>query len=226
MKTEIVSDREDMSSESTRAVKPIRSILECHFDVVNGCQLTCVGCPNSTLHPKVQRISEETFATCLGNIDVKVISLLRLFNYGEPLLHDRLPDLVKLIPQQRWRVREVEISTNAQFVDWDMVEQIIRLRILTRLVVSCDGDDCGIRRQVRNRNRSAVALWTGRPTVAAAGSVRSFVCLFARARVCGLVLLGWCASCLLAWGLCKDTSRRCFRLLYLRRWRMRRLMSA
>jgi radical SAM protein with 4Fe4S-binding SPASM domain len=65
---------------------------------------------------------------------------LRLFNYGEPLLHDRLPDLVKLIPQQRWRVREVEISTNAQFVDWDMVEQIIRLRILTRLVVSCDGD--------------------------------------------------------------------------------------
>jgi len=125
---------------SERQPHKFKTLLQCHFDVVNGCQLACVGCPNSTLHPKVKRISEDDFATCLDNIDVTSISILRLFNFGEPLLHDRLPALIKLLPQQRWQVGEIEISTNAQFVDWDMVEDIIRLRILTRLVVSCDGD--------------------------------------------------------------------------------------
>jgi radical SAM protein with 4Fe4S-binding SPASM domain len=129
-----------MSSQKQKTPHQFRTLLQCHFDVVNGCQLACVGCPNSTLHPKVKRISEDDFATCLSNIDVKFISLLRLFNYGEPLLHDRLPALLKLLPQQSWQTGEIEISTNAQFVDWDMVEEIIRLRILTRLVVSCDGD--------------------------------------------------------------------------------------
>jgi wyosine [tRNA(Phe)-imidazoG37] synthetase (radical SAM superfamily) len=75
----------------------------------------------------------------LDNIDVTFISVLRLFNFGEPLLHDRLPALIKLLSHQRWQVGEIEISTNAQFVDWDVVEEIIRLRILTRLVVSCHG---------------------------------------------------------------------------------------
>lgn len=65
----------------------LRSLLTCHFDIVNGCQLTCIGCPNSTLQPKVSRISLEDFGRFLGNIDVKAIQLFRLFNYGEPLLH-------------------------------------------------------------------------------------------------------------------------------------------
>ena len=60
-----------------------------HFDIVNGCQLRCVGCPNSTLEPKIQRISIDDFDLCMGNIDVERIHTLRLFNYGEPLLHTR-----------------------------------------------------------------------------------------------------------------------------------------
>ena len=140
MNTEKLPHSDFMSLEKQSPPHKFRALLQCHFDVVNGCQLACVGCPNSTLHPKVKRISEDDFATCLSNIDVKFISTLRLFNFGEPLLHDRLPALLKLLPQQRWRTGEIEISTNAQFVDWDMVEEIIRLRILTRLVVSCDGD--------------------------------------------------------------------------------------
>lgn len=118
----------------------LRSLLVCHFDIVNGCQLSCIGCPNSTLHPKVTRITPEDFRLCLGHIDVKAINLFRLFNFGEPLLHPDLPLLLREIPRQRWTVRGIELSTNAQFAQWEVLEAALREKILTRLVVSCDGD--------------------------------------------------------------------------------------
>jgi len=71
-----------MSTRSSEA--PLFAV---HFDIVHGCQLRCVGCPNSTLEPKIHRIPVEDFALCLGNIDVERIHTLRLYNYGEPLLH-------------------------------------------------------------------------------------------------------------------------------------------
>ena len=120
--------------------RALRRLNWVHFDVVRGCQLRCVGCPNSVLQPKVERISEQDFATCLANIDVHVIGLLRLFNYGEPLLHRKLANLLELLPRQRWQAEQIEISTNAQFVDWPSFEAAIATGILTRLVVSCDGD--------------------------------------------------------------------------------------
>ena len=80
------------------------------------------------------------FARCLGNIDVERIHTLRLFNYGEPLLHRQLAAIVAQIPQQRWKASVVEISTNAQWVDWDEFEAMVRLEVVNKLVVSCDGD--------------------------------------------------------------------------------------
>ena len=76
----------------------------------------------------------------LSNIDVERIHTLRLYNFGEPLLHRELSSIVGLIPQQKWKASIVEISTNAQQVDWDEFERMLRLEVLTRLVVSCDGD--------------------------------------------------------------------------------------
>ncbi len=111
------------------------------FDIVGGCQLRCVGCPNSTLLPKVTHIDPSVFATCLRNIDVRRVKLFRLFNYGEPLLHDDLPSVFDaLMTAPGFAIRLVEISTNAQFVRWDQFENVIRRGRLNRLVVSCDGD--------------------------------------------------------------------------------------
>lgn len=119
---------------------PIETIDKCHFEIVHGCQLRCVGCPNSTLQPKVQRIEPADFDACLRNIDVRHIEYLRLFNFGEPLLHRQLAKVLDCIPRQGWSVGRVEISTNAQFVDWADLEEAIRLRVLDNLSVSCDGD--------------------------------------------------------------------------------------
>lgn len=111
-----------------------------HFEIVKGCQLRCVGCPNSTLQPKVQRIRVEDFDRCLRQVDVRHVSYLRLFAFGEPLLHRELAAILACIPRQSWTVGRVEISTNAQFADWDELERAFRTRTLTTLAVSCDGD--------------------------------------------------------------------------------------
>jgi radical SAM protein with 4Fe4S-binding SPASM domain len=111
-----------------------------HLDIVHGCQLRCLGCPNSTLLPKIKRISVADFRTCLGNLDVERIHLLRLFNFGEPLLHKQLSQIVSAIPEQRWKTQIVEISTNAQQVYWDDFTQALKHNVITRLAVSCDGD--------------------------------------------------------------------------------------
>jgi radical SAM protein with 4Fe4S-binding SPASM domain len=119
---------------------PPKHLFSLQFDIVHGCQLRCVGCPNSTLEPSIQLISIEDFSRCLGHIDVERIHTFRLFNFGEPLLHRQLSAIVAEIPKQRWKVSVVEISTNGQWVDWDEFEAMVKLEVVNRLVVSCDGD--------------------------------------------------------------------------------------
>ena len=125
-----------MSSGTIRA----NSIFMLHADIVHGCQLRCVGCPNSTIMDKVQRVSVEDYATILGNIDVDYVHTMRLYNYGEPLLHKDLPGIVELIPQQKWKASIVEITTNAQYCNWDNFEEMLKLQVVNKIVVSCDGD--------------------------------------------------------------------------------------
>jgi radical SAM protein with 4Fe4S-binding SPASM domain len=116
------------------------TLLKFGFDVVHGCQLRCVGCPNSGLNPKILFVTKPDFTLCLGNVDVHEVELFRFFNFGEPTLHPLLPDLMLLIPKQRWSVGCVEISTNAQYHDFKMLEEVYKTKTLDRLVVSCDGD--------------------------------------------------------------------------------------
>ena len=112
-----------------------------NFDIVGGCQLRCVGCSNSTILKNVTRMKPSVFAACLKNIDVDHVAVFRLFNFGEPLLHDDLPAIFdQLASAPSFSIGLLEISTNAQFARWDQLEDVLRRRMLNRLVVSCDGD--------------------------------------------------------------------------------------
>src|SRR5262249_17378717 len=111
-----------------------------HFDIVQGCQLSCIGCPNSILHPKIEHISPELFDLCLKNVDVKNVDLLRLFNYGEPFLHPNIKGLLDVLKQQTWKANVVEISTNGMIFDEQKVRDIISSKAVTHFFVSCDGD--------------------------------------------------------------------------------------
>jgi radical SAM protein with 4Fe4S-binding SPASM domain len=111
------------------------------FDIVHGCQLRCVGCPNSTLMPKIRRIEVADFEQCLDHLDVAEVDLFRLFNFGEPLLHHDLAGILAAIGRRRTlNIGLVEISTNAQYHDFDALAEALATGALGRLVVSCDGD--------------------------------------------------------------------------------------
>ncbi len=118
----------------------LRRLTAVHFDVVGGCQLRCVGCPNSGLDPKPEFISNDLFERCLANIDVDRISLLRLFNYGEPLLHPRLEQLGRIVLDSPIDIRWVEISTNAQCNAEDRLTALVAMGAVNILTISCDGD--------------------------------------------------------------------------------------
>lgn len=113
-----------------------------HFDIVSGCQLLCLGCPSAGLTRPVTMIEPSFFRICLNNIDVTSIGVFRCFNYGEPLLHRRLPEVLSVLAEFRSRIpiEVVELSTNAQTVNWDHLQTALRMGVLDRLVVSCDGD--------------------------------------------------------------------------------------
>ena len=118
----------------------MRDIHKLGFDVVSGCQLKCVGCPNSTLDRRVHAISLDDYKKCLANIDVDMVRLFRLFSFGEAFLHPDLPSIVDISSNQKWKVGTLEISTNAQIVDKDVLKDIFKTGVLSNLVVSCDGD--------------------------------------------------------------------------------------
>ncbi|RWR51928.1 radical SAM protein [Sinirhodobacter ferrireducens] len=116
-----------------------------HFDVVGGCQLRCVGCPNSGLAPRPEFMSPDLFRRCLAHIDVPKITLLRLFNYGEPLLHPHLEEIGRSVLDCPINIHWVEISTNAQCDARDRLEALVAMGLVNLLTISCDGDGTAAR---------------------------------------------------------------------------------
>jgi radical SAM protein with 4Fe4S-binding SPASM domain len=121
-------------------IQQARSLHTFQIDIVHGCQLRCVGCPNSTLMDKVRRIEIDDFRRCIENVDVDHIQYMRLFNFGEPLLHENLTGIFEVLRDQPWRAETLEISTNAQYCNWKDFASALQVGVLDRLVVSCDGD--------------------------------------------------------------------------------------
>ena len=112
-----------------------------HFDIVGGCQLKCVGCPNSMLDTSIEFIDVKDFETCLSNIDATQVDNFRLFNYGEPLLYPRLDKIGEAILKvKHFEIKNLELSTNSQRVRWDNLKKFLNLNILNTMVISCDGD--------------------------------------------------------------------------------------
>lgn len=109
------------------------------IDIVHGCQLRCIGCPNSTLKPKIQYCDPVDFEKMLNNIDAKV-EIFRFYNFGEPMLHPQLDEMVRILGKSKLKPKQVEITTNGQYWDGEVFERTIKQQIVTHLYVSCDGN--------------------------------------------------------------------------------------
>lgn len=131
----------EYSNFQSKIVRSQKLILDkVGIDIVHGCQLRCVGCPNSTIQPKIHKMPPQTLRKIIDNIDVDHINLLRLFNFGEPLLHHNLPELLEELKIRKWTCSNIELSTNAQYHNFTVLEQAIKTRVLNTFSISCDGD--------------------------------------------------------------------------------------
>jgi hypothetical protein len=61
-------------------MKGISYLNKLGIDIVHGCQLRCIGCPNSKLRPKIKYMTVDDFDTILKNIDITFLKRLMLFN--------------------------------------------------------------------------------------------------------------------------------------------------
>lgn len=111
-----------------------------NFDIVHGCQLKCIGCAWSTKNEKIRYVSLDNFDLICKNINIKRTKKFRLFNFGEPLLHRELPEIVQRIKKIPWRADRIEISTNGQMYNEERLARTLEQKILNRFYVSCDGD--------------------------------------------------------------------------------------
>lgn len=122
-------------------IQPIHVIKLLHFDIVDGCQLRCRGCPNSGLIRKPSFIHPDLFRKCIANLDVNRIEIMRLFSFGEPLLHPDLETIGAILRDEaHFQINFVELSTNAQSAAYSRLENLIHIGILQCLAISCDGD--------------------------------------------------------------------------------------
>ena len=100
------------------------------------CQLTCPECPVGLRRGKARGavMGLEDFRHIVAEVK-PYVHTMQLFWQGEPLLNDRLPEMVRI-------AREAGIytivSTNAQRLDQPMAEALVRAG-LNRIIVSMDG---------------------------------------------------------------------------------------
>jgi len=116
------------------------SIEKFGFDIVHGCQLKCIGCPMSTKNEKIKFMDLGLAKKMLANVDVRAVKIMRLFNFGEPLLHPQLPEMVELINEQPFIIRELEVSTNGQYYNEESLKKTFSIGAISQFWVSCDGD--------------------------------------------------------------------------------------
>lgn len=99
-------------------VLPLELPYSLHIEPTNICNFGCVSCPQSLDSYKEQAgyyelMDFELFTKIIDDIaNVGKLKALKLFGYGESLLHPRLPEMIKYAKSKNMTDR-IEITTNA-----------------------------------------------------------------------------------------------------------------
>jgi len=88
----------------------------------------------------IKLMSLEDFNAILSNVDVDEIPLFRLWAFGEPMLHPKLPEMLEISRRQAFRIGRIEISTNGQYRRFGHLKEVLKTKQVDQFVVSCDGD--------------------------------------------------------------------------------------
>jgi radical SAM protein with 4Fe4S-binding SPASM domain len=112
----------------------------------NSCNLSCIECPTGTnnLTRKTGLFSIDAFKNVL-NEKAKDLIYLNFYFQGEPFLNKQTVEMIRLASK---RNIYTSTSTNAQLIDKDLAENIIKSG-LNRLIISIDGTTQKVYEQYR-----------------------------------------------------------------------------
>jgi len=112
-------------------------ITSIQFEVTNTCNLKCKMCPvNYTMTRKKTKMDFSLFKKIVSQN--KGVEYYLMFNWGEPLLHPQIFDMLDFLKQKK---KKVFITTNATLLDSEEKMKKILTAGLTRLTISMDGFD-------------------------------------------------------------------------------------
>jgi sulfatase maturation enzyme AslB (radical SAM superfamily) len=89
----------------------------------NSCNLKCEYCPRTYLMTrKIENMNEETFLKVIEFYKKYPSDILRLYNFGEPLLHPNLINFIKIATKNNIKT---QISTNGLLLNKDILRLLI-----------------------------------------------------------------------------------------------------
>jgi len=105
-----------------------------------GCNGACQFCPNQNTLGKISmgRMDEELFRRIIDEAVKHPVERISPYLMNEPLLDDRLPDLIRYITDRKQKITKTRINTNASFLTESMGDRLIESG-LDRLHVSFHG---------------------------------------------------------------------------------------
>ena len=107
------------------------------IESTNFCNLKCMMCPHKDANRKRGYMDFELYKKIIDEIaDVDKKVFVRPFNFGEPLLHPQLPDMVKYAKDKG--IKKVGITTNGLLLDETKSKELIDAK-LDEIEVSFEG---------------------------------------------------------------------------------------
>jgi len=94
------------------------------IEVTNACNLKCIMCHRQVMTRKVGFMDFELFKECARQGIEMGVKMIVPFNYGEPLLHPRMIDMVEYI-KSRSRETMVKVNTNGMLLTKDYARNLI-----------------------------------------------------------------------------------------------------
>lgn len=124
-------------------VVPLKTPFTIMIDPCGACNLTCQFCPCNTVEDnKAERhkmMDFDLFLKVVQDIEdmEEKAKMICLFGYGEPLLHPKLPEMIRIVKEKKL-CRELRVTTNGIPLTHSLSERIVEAGV-DRLRISLNG---------------------------------------------------------------------------------------
>ena len=125
----------EMARQRSAAMQEVWFPSVVYIEPTNVCNANCIFCPRHTMTRPTGYMSLTLYRRLIEQIAALGPSEIRLFHYGEPMLHSELPDMVRIAREHGLQAR---FQTNGLRMERDMIHRLLDAG-MTYIGVSVNG---------------------------------------------------------------------------------------